>query len=91
MPSRDSVVQFWMATIKELGIDLYPLALEKLRLRAVPVQAGVENHSYLAATRVIVSIPSFQSDNEEEAPADEAVERLVDRGPDMFMDPAEER
>ncbi|CAM9979133.1 unnamed protein product, partial [Sphacelaria rigidula] len=46
---------------------------------------------YLVARRVIVSIRSFQSANEEETPADEAVERLVDRGPDMFMDPAEER
>ncbi|CAM9382136.1 unnamed protein product [Sphacelaria rigidula] len=91
MPSRDNVVLFGMATMKELGIDLYPLPLDKLRQRAVPVQTGVENPSYLAARRVTVSIRSFQRANEEEAPADEAVERLVDRGPDMFMDPAEER
>ncbi|CAN0021866.1 unnamed protein product, partial [Sphacelaria rigidula] len=78
-----------MATIKELG--MYPQTLEKLRPCAVPLQTGVENPNFLAARRVIVSIRSFQSACEEEAPADEAVERLVDRGPDMFMDPAEER
>ncbi|CAN0490488.1 unnamed protein product, partial [Hapterophycus canaliculatus] len=31
MPGSDNVVLFGMATMKELGIDLYPLALERLR------------------------------------------------------------
>ena len=41
MPGADDVVLFGMATMKELGLDLYPWALEKLRPRAVPVQTGV--------------------------------------------------
>ncbi|CAN0266889.1 unnamed protein product, partial [Ectocarpus sp. 4 AP-2014] len=49
MPGEDNVVLFGTATMKKLGIDLYPLALEKLRPLARP------------------------------------------RGPDMFMDSAEER
>ena len=32
--------------MKELGLDLYPWALEKLRPRAVPVQTGVESPSF---------------------------------------------
>ncbi|CAN0058259.1 unnamed protein product [Sphacelaria rigidula] len=50
IPDKGNVVIFGVATMKELGIDLHPLALETL-----PPQ------------------------------------RLVDREPDMFMDPAEER
>ena len=43
MPGSDYyVVLFGMATMKELGLDLYPWALEKLRPRAVPVKTGVE-------------------------------------------------
>ena len=77
--------------MKQLGIDLYPLALEKLRPLARPVPAGVESPSFLSARRVTVSIRSFQSAGSTDDPADSAVERLVERGPDMFMDSAEER
>ena len=70
---------------------MYPLALEKLRPHAVPVQPEVENSSYLAARRVTISVDAFQTEQVQETPADEAVERLVDRGPDMFLDPAEEK
>lgn len=49
MPGRDNnMVLFEVATMKELGIDVYPLALDRLRPRAVPVQTGVESPSYLA-------------------------------------------
>ncbi|CAN0104385.1 unnamed protein product, partial [Sphacelaria rigidula] len=91
MPGRDDVILFGMATIKQIGIDLYPLALEKLRPHAVPIQTDVENSSYLAARRVTISVDAFQTECVKETPADEAVERLVDRGPDMFLDPAEEK
>ena len=37
-PGNNDVVVFGRATMKELGIDLYPMAMEKLRPRAVPVQ-----------------------------------------------------
>ena len=38
-----------------------------------------------------LSVQSFQSEVADDAPADVAVERLVERGPDMFMDSREER
>ena len=91
MPGNDNVVLFGMATMKAIGVDVYQIALEKLRPRAVPVSPPVETSSYLAARRVTVSVRAFQTETTEDAPADDAVERLVDRGPDMFMDPAEER
>ena len=77
--------------MKELVLHLYPWALENLRLRAVPVQNGVESPSFLAARQVTLSVQSFQSEVADDAPGDVAVERLVERGPDMFMDPIEER
>ena len=79
MPGSDDVVLFGMATMKELGLDLYPWALEKVRPRAVPVQTGVESPSFLAPRRVTVSGQSFQSEVTDDAPADVAVERLVER------------
>ena len=91
MPRSDDVVLFGMATMKALGLDLYPWALEKLRPRAVPVQTGVESPSFLAARRVTLSVQSFQSEVADDAPVDVAVERLIERGPDMFMDSREER
>ena len=47
MPGSDDVVSFGMETMKELGLDLYPWALEKLLPSAVPVQTGVESPSFL--------------------------------------------
>ena len=70
---------------------LYPLALEKLRPRAVPVKTGVETSSFLPARRVTVPPWSFQTDRVEQAPADVVVEPMVDRGIDRFMYPAGER
>ena len=51
----------------------------------MPVQTGVESPSFLAARRVTLPVESFQSEVADDATADVAVERLVDRGPDMFM------
>ena len=39
---------------------------------------------FLAARRVTLSVQFFQSEVADDAPADVAVERLVERGPDMF-------
>ena len=77
--------------MKALGLDLYPWALEKLRPSAVPVQTGVESPNFLAARRVTLPVESFQSEVADDAPADVAVKRLVERGPDMFMDQMGER
>ena len=51
----------------------------------------MESSSFLAARRVTLPVESFQSEVADDAPADVAVECLVERGPDMFMDPMEER
>ena len=91
MPGKDDVVIFGMATIKSLGIDLYPLALEKLRPRAVPVKTGVETSSFLPARRVTVPPWSFQTERVVQAPANVVVEPMVDRGIERIMYSAEER
>ena len=52
IPGNDDLVLFGMATMKELGVDIYPLVLEKLRPRVVPVQIGMNNPSYLPARRI---------------------------------------
>ena len=66
--------------MKELGLDLYPWALEKLRPRAVPVQTGVESPNFLAARRVTLPVESFQSEAADDAPADVAEARHVPDG-----------
>ena len=91
MPGSDDVDLFGMATMKALGLDLYPWALEKLRPSAVPVQTVVESPGFLAARLVNLSVQSLQSEVADDASADVAVERLVERGPDMFMDQMGER
>ena len=91
MPGSDDVVLFGVATMKALGLDLYPWALEKLRPSAVPVQTGVESPNFLAARRVTLPVDSFQSEVADDPPSDVAVERLVKRWPDMFMEPMEKR
>ena len=55
----------------------------------MPAQTGVESPNFLAARRVTLPVESFQSEVADDAPADVAVERLVERGPDMF--PMKER
>ena len=56
MPGSDYVVSFGVATMKALGLDLYPWALEKLRPSGVPVQTGVESPNFLAARRVTLPV-----------------------------------
>ena len=73
MPGSDDVVLFGVATMKALGLDLYPWALEKLRPSAVPVQTGVESPNFLAARRVTLPVEYFQSEVADDAPADVAV------------------
>ena len=85
MSRSADVVLFGMATMKALGLDLYPWAQEKLRPCAAPVQTGVESPSFLAARRVTPSVKFFQSEVADDAPADVEVERLVEREPDLSL------
>ena len=57
MPGSDDVVLFGVATMKALGLDHFPWALEKLRPSAAPVQIGVESPSFLAERRVTLDYP----------------------------------
>ena len=77
--------------MKALALEIYPWALEKLRPSAVLVQTSVESPNFLAARRVTLPVESFQSEVADDAPADVAVKRLVERGPHMFMDQMGER
>ena len=56
LPGSDDVVLFGVATMKALGLDLYPWDLEKLRPSAVPVETGVESPSFLDARRVTLPV-----------------------------------
>ena len=58
MPGNDDVVLYGMATMKELGVDIHPLALEKLRPRAVLVQIGMNNPSKGRLSRVCTFVYS---------------------------------
>ena len=56
MPGSDDVVLFGVATMKALGLDHFPWALEKLRPSALPVQTGVESPRFRAAHRVTLPV-----------------------------------
>ena len=87
-PGNNNVVVFGRTTVKELGIDLYPMAMGKLRPRAVPVQLVEPSLCYLPSRRInFVPPDAFR---EEAVPADVAVERSVNRESDRLMDPPEE-
>ena len=88
-PSNNNMVVFGRATMKELGIDLYPMAMEKFRPRAVPVHFVEPSPCYLPARRIYFLPPD--AFGEEAAPADVAVERSVNRESDRLMDPAKEQ
>ena len=50
------------------------------------VQTGVESLNFLAARRLTLPVESFHSGVADDAPADVAVERLVERGRGTFME-----
>ena len=57
--------------------------------KSLPGQ-GVENPAYLGSRRLSLSLDALQETGVQPAVEhNEAVERLVERGPDVFMDPAE--
>ena len=62
-----------------------------MQQRVSPPNQGVETPSFLGSRRVSLSVATRQEAGRQatEEP-DFAVERLVERGPEMFMGPAEE-
>ena len=62
-----------------------------MQQRMSPPNQGVETTAFLGSRRVSLSVAALQeAGGQATEEPDLAVERLVERGPDMFMDPAEE-
>ena len=62
-----------------------------MQQRVSPPNQGVETPAFLGSRRVSLSVAALQeAGGQATEEPDLAVERLVERGPEMFMDPAEE-
>lgn len=84
MPGNDDAVILGRPTLRALNVDLdQHLQTQTARFR------GVESSNLCASRRVTLSIDALRPHDLAEPP-DEAVERLVSRGPDMIMSPAQE-
>ncbi|CAB1109830.1 unnamed protein product [Ectocarpus sp. CCAP 1310/34] len=89
MPGTDDVVIIGDPTLTKLGIDVYEaMAQHALKERDMEVR-GVDTPGFHEARRISVSVEAF-TQRAAPDPPDAAVERLVARGPDMVMTPAEE-
>ena len=88
MPADDDVVILGKPTSKLLGIDVYDSLGAPARKNAA--LTGVEIAACQQCRRIIVSVDALQQQpcGTPEEP-DEAVERLVARGPDIDMSPEE--
>ena len=91
MPGSDGVILLGLPTLQGMGLDPYTRMWDMLRTQLSPPGSNVETPGYLASRRVSLSVDAFQQlGGQVPKEPDEAVERLVERGPEMFMDPAEE-
>ena len=91
MPGSDGVVLLGLPTLQDLGLDPYHRLWELIKARRIPPALGVENAAFLGSRRVSLSVEAFQeAGGQVSEERDEAVERLVERGPEMFMEPAQE-
>lgn len=89
MQGDDDVVLIGAPTLEKLGVDIYKNLGERVQeARAMNVR-GVESPGFREARRVTMSVDALMHQAQPDPP-DEAVERLVARGPDMIMSPAEE-
>ena len=90
MPGSDDVF-LGLPTLKDLGVDPYERIWDSMRQRMSPPNQGVEIPAFLGCRRVSLSVAALQeAEGQATEEPDLAVERLVERGPEMFMDPAEE-
>ena len=89
MPGDDDVVILGNPTMKALGIDVYDSLGARAREQAA--LTGVDTAAYRKCRRVTVSVEALQQPMsvQEEEP-DEAVARVVARGPETDMSPEEE-
>ena len=89
MPGDDDVLILGNPTLKALGIDVYDSLGATAREQAK--FTGVETAAYKQCRRVVLSVDALQQkeDLQTDVP-DDAVERLIARGPDMCMTSDEE-
>ena len=91
MPGSDGVLLLGLPTLKELGVDPYERIWDSMQQRVSPPNQGVETSAFWGSRRVSVSVAALEEAGGQvtEEP-DLAVERLVERRPEMFMNTAEE-
>ena len=87
LPGREDVVILGSPTLTALGINVYGSLCECARKRNLSVQ-GVGSPNFKECRRVRITMKALlqRGPGAPELP-DEAVERLVSRGPDMGMEP----
>ena len=91
MPGSDGVVILGLPTLRDLGVDPYSKLWTVLRARRLALRQGVETPAFLGSRQVSLSVAAFQKNRGQVSQEpDLAVECLVERGLEMFMDPAEE-
>ena len=83
MPGSDGVLLLGLQTLTDLGVDPYERIWDSMQPR---VYQGVETSAFRGSRRVRLSVAALQEAGRQatEEP-DLAVERLVERGPEMFM------
>ena len=80
-----------MPTLKDLGVDPYERIWDSMQQRVSPRNQGVETPAFLGSRRVSLSVAALrEAGGQATEEPDLAVERLMERGPEMFMDPADE-
>ena len=73
------------------GVDPYERIWDSMQKRVSPHNQDVETPTFSGSRRVSLSVAALQeAGGQATEEPDLAVERLVERGPEMFMDPAEE-
>ena len=88
---EDGVVILGSPTLTALGINVYDSLGEYGRKRNLSVQ-GVESTDFKKCWRVSIAVEALlQRDPGTPEPPDEAVERLISRGPDMGIEPEREQ
>ena len=90
LPGKEDVVISGSPTLAALGINVYESLGECARNRNLSIQ-GVESANFKECRRVSIAFEALlQRGPGTPEPPDEAVERLVSRGPDMGMEPKQE-
>ena len=91
MPGLDGVLRLGLPTLKDPRVDPHDRIWDSMQQRVSPPNQGVETPAFLGSRRVSLSVAALQeSGGQATEEPDLVVERLVERGPEMFIDPAEE-